>query len=97
VQTFFDTSTRPSIDRMITELDKDPPQWIVYQRQMKILTLHEKIYNHGKPLVQRDLDRMIMQKIATGQWQVVAKSNYLLLDRGIYEDGDGWLIIRTRP
>jgi hypothetical protein len=64
---------------------------------MKILTLHEQIYNRGKPLAQRDLDRMIMQKIATGQWQVVEKSNYLLLDRGIYEEGDGWLVIRTRP
>jgi hypothetical protein len=97
VQTFFDTSTRSTINHLMSELDTTPPEWIVYQRQMKILTLHERIYNHEQPLAQRDLDTMIMKKIATKQWQIIEKSNYLLLDRGIYEEGDGWLVIRTRP
>jgi hypothetical protein len=30
-----------------------------------------------------------MQKIAAGQWQLVEKVNYL--------EGDGWLLIKTRP
>jgi len=38
-----------------------------------------------------------MQKIATGQWQVVEKSNYLFTDKKYYQEGDGWYIIRTRP
>jgi hypothetical protein len=97
VQTFFDTSTRSTINHLMSELDTAPPQWIVYQRQLKILVLHERIYNHGQRLAQRDLDEMIMRKIATGQWRVVDKSNYLLIDKGIYQEGDGWLIIRTRP
>jgi hypothetical protein len=89
VQTFFDTSTRPTIVTLIQELQTAPPQWIVYQRQLKILALHERIYNHGQPLAQRDLDELIMQKIATREWQLVDKKNYL--------EGDGWFVIRTRP
>lgn len=89
VQTFFDTSTRAAILGLIQELRTDPPQWIVYQRQLRILVLHELVYHHGQSLAQRDLDDLIMQKIATGQWQLVEKRHYL--------PGDGWLIIRTRP
>lgn len=89
VQTFFDTSTRATILQMIQELETAPPQWIVYQRQMDNLAAHERIYNHGQPLAQRELDELIMRKIATGQWQLVDKRNYLA--------GDGWFVIRTRP
>jgi hypothetical protein len=60
----------------------------------------ERLYNHGQRLAQRDMDDMIMRKIATGQWQLVDKSNYLvaaMVDEKNYQEGDGWLIIRTRP
>src|SRR5258707_14753256 len=100
VQTFFDTSTRSTITHLIDELDTAPPQWIVYQRQLKIMSGPERLYNHGQRLAQRDMDDMIMRKIATGQWQLVDKSNYLvadMVDENNYQDGDGWLIIRTRP
>jgi len=89
VQTFFDTSTRSTIEGLIAELQADPPQWIVYQRELANLTAHERIYNHGQRLPQRDLDDLIMHKIASGEWQLVDKRNYL--------EGDGWLVIRTRP
>jgi hypothetical protein len=100
VQTFFDTSTRSTITHLMSELDTAPPQWIVYQRQMKILGGAEFFYNHGYPLPHRALDEMIMRKIATGQWQLVGKSSYLvaqMVDEKNYQEGDGWLIIRTRP
>ena len=97
VQTWFDLSTRSTIDRLMSELDTAPPHWIVYQRQLEILVVHERIFNHGQPLAQRDLDEMIMNKIATGQWQVVDKSDYLFTNKRIYQEGDGWLLIRTRP
>jgi hypothetical protein len=98
VQTYFDTSTRSTINRLMGELDTAPPQWIVYQRQQKILAGAEKIYNRGQPLAQRDLDEMIMRKMATGEWQLVDKSNYLVLDdKKRFSEDDGWLIIRTRP
>jgi hypothetical protein len=96
VQTFFDTSTRSHIDHLMNELDTAPPQWIVYQRQIKVLTGQEKTYGHGRRLPQRDLDELMMKKIATGQWQVVDKSNYLQGLPTDYQEGDGWLIIRTR-
>jgi len=100
VQTFFDTSARSTITHLIDELDTAPPQWIVYQRQMKIMRGQEEVLHHGQPLAQRDMDDMIMRKITTGQWQLVDKSNYLVaatVDEKNYQEGDGWLIIRTRP
>jgi hypothetical protein len=100
VQTFFDTSTRSTIAHLIDELDTAPPQWIVYQRQLKIMSGPERLYNHGQPLAQRDMDDMIMRKIATGQWKLIDKSNYLvaaMVNEKNYQEGDGWLIIRTRP
>jgi hypothetical protein len=44
-----------------------------------------------------------MQKIATGQWELVEKSDYLRSNyplpaaKAPFEEGDGWYIIRTRP
>jgi hypothetical protein len=60
------------------------------------MTGQEKVYGHGQRLAQRDLDEMMMKKIATGQWQVVDKSRYLEGSLNQYQEGDGWLIIRTR-
>jgi hypothetical protein len=99
VQTFFDTSARSTITHLMDELDSAPPQWIVYQRQLKIMSGQEGVYTHGQSLAQREMDDMIMRKIATGQWQLVDKSNYLVADmvnENNYQQGDGWLIIRTR-
>jgi hypothetical protein len=89
VQTFFDTSARATVLQMIQELETAPPEWIVYQRQMVNLAGHEQLYNRGQRLAQRDLDELIMKKIASGEWQLVDKRNYLT--------GDGWYIVRTRP
>ena len=74
---------------MMRELNTAPPQWIVYQRQTHILDGAERLYNHGQPLAQRDLDTMILQKIAAGEWKLVDKRNYL--------EGEGWYVIQTRP
>ena len=103
VQTFYDTSTRSTIEKLIGELQTAPPQWIVYQRQLKMLRLSEVTFHKGKPQAHRDLDTMIMQKIATGQWELVEKSDYLRSNyplpaaKAPFEEGDGWYIIRTRP
>jgi len=102
VQTFFDTSTRATIEHLMDELNTAPPQWIVYQRQLNILDGSERLYNNGQRLAQRDLDAMIMQKLAAGQWKLVSTSDYL--DRGnetrdVTNDphGEEWFIIRTHP
>ncbi len=92
VQTFFDISGKDTIDRLIAELQTAPPKWILYQRQLDNLALHERIYNHGSPLPQRYLDQMIEQKIAAGEWHVVYTSNFD--DRpGLHNQ---WFLIQTR-
>jgi hypothetical protein len=82
-------STRSTVEKMIGELRTAPPQWIVYQRKLQSMGVLEGLFNHGQPLAQRDLDELIMQRIATGQWQLIDKKNSLM--------GDGWYVIRTRP
>jgi hypothetical protein len=97
VQTFFDTTTRATIHNLMSELNAAPPEWIIYEREVKILTGQERAYSPGQPLAHRELDAMIMQKIQSKEWQVVDKSNYLFSDKKDYFEGDGWLVIRTRP
>ena len=89
VQTYFDTSTRATINHLMGELETAPPRFLVYQRQMEILRGQEWLYNHNQPLAQRDLDAMILRKLATGQWTLLEKRDYLV--------GDGWFVIQTRP
>jgi hypothetical protein len=90
VQTWFDTVAPATVAKLMDELNTAPPEWIVYQRQLDAMRVHEVVYNHSHPLAHRALDNMIMQKIASGQWTLVDKRYYLKGD-------DGWLIIRTRP
>ena len=49
VQTFFDTSSRTTVDRLMQELDSAPPQWIVYQRQLGALQSQESVLTNGQP------------------------------------------------
>jgi hypothetical protein len=49
VQTFYDTSTRSMIEKLIGELQTAPPQWIVYQRQLKVMREQELTYHKGEP------------------------------------------------
>ncbi len=97
VQTFFDTAPRSTIERMEMELATDPPQWIVYQRQLNIMAGAERLYNHGRPLAQRDLDGLIMGKIASGQWRQVDESSYLKPDWWKNSKDTDWYIIETHP
>jgi hypothetical protein len=92
VQTFFDTTTKETIQTLEGELEHSPPKWIFYQRQLYTLGIHESAYNQGKPLEHRHLDEMIEQKIAQGTWQVVYTSDY-----GNRPPWDNhWMLIRTR-
>ncbi len=100
VQTFFDTSTRATIEQLMNELNTAPPQYIVYREQLSILAGAERLYNHGKPLAQRDLNSLIMAKLATGQWKLLEKSDYLSPKQHFdWYDAkkNGWYVIQTRP
>jgi len=87
VQTFFDTSGKEVIDDMMAKLQHSPPKWILYERQLRNLELHEKTFNEGRRLPHRDLDEMIVGNIVSGRWQLVM--------RGTYGAGNDWLLVRT--
>jgi hypothetical protein len=87
VQTFFDTSTRADIERLISDLTKSPPQFVFYQRQLVNLKDHENLFNSGWPLPHRSLDEFIMNKIASGEWTV----NY----RSGFAPPSDWILITT--
>ena len=92
VQTFYDTSSRQTIEELISQLKAAPPKWIFYQKQVHSLRWHEILYNNGEPLAQRDLGQFIEQKIARNQWHVVYTSDY-----GNHPDWDThWMLIRTQ-
>ncbi len=92
VQTFFDTSSKETIQGLMQKLETSPPQWIFYQRQMATLRLHELIFNHGEPLEQRNLDELIERKLADGSWRAVYTSDY----GNSRKWDDHWILIRTR-
>lgn len=75
VQTFFDTTPHWKIVKLIEELNKAPPKYIFYQRQLDNLRGHEIVFNHGTRLPQRDLDELIFSQVKSGRWSVVYYSN----------------------
>ena len=93
VTTFYDTSTQQTIFGLMDKLRQSPPKWILYQRQLNNMKLHEDTFQHGQPLPHRFLDQLIMQKLADGEWQAVYTSDY-----GNTQKLDNhWILIRTRP
>lgn len=101
VQTFFDISARSTIEKMNSELETAPPQWIVYQRELHSMRALEVAFNHGQRFAQHDLDDLIMRKIATGQWKLVDKKlgsgHWQAADKKESQDGESWYVIQTRP
>ena len=87
-QTFFDTSTQATISRLMDELQTSPPLWILYQRQLTFLAIHEEVFHGGQRLPHRDLDELIMRKIDAGEWLVAERRQYL-------EDSD-WILLQMR-
>jgi hypothetical protein len=85
VQTWFDTSSKATIDQLIQELQTSPPRWILYQRQLGTLKVHEKAFNNDKPLPHRELDRVIMDKVESGEW---------IAQMYPFQEAD-WYLIRT--
>jgi hypothetical protein len=86
VQTFFDTVGKDSIDDLLTKLRQSPPKWILYERQLDNLQGHEMLYSGGRRLPYRDLDDFFMEKIYTGQWQILTQQ---VNGRSV------WILLRT--
>ena len=87
VQTWYDTSGRQTIDRLMQDLDR-PPQWILYQRSPNTVSAHEIAFNQGRPLPHRALDELIMGKIAERRWKVVFRERF---------EGADWFLLQTGP
>jgi hypothetical protein len=87
VQTFFDLSGKEVINDMMAKLQHSPPKWVLYQRQLEYLTMHEKVFNNGRRLPQRDLDEFIVANVIAGRWKLVM--------RGRDRAGSDWLLLRT--
>ncbi len=85
VQTWFDTSSKATIDEMIDRLQSSPPRWILYQRQLATMKIHEEVFFHSQPLPHRALDQLIMDRLKDGSW--VAKEYPF--------QGVKWYLIRT--
>ena len=84
-----ETKDKSTIDTLMADLNRDPPDWILYQQQLGNLAWHEKIYNGGRRLPHRDLDDLIGRKTRSGEWLVVA--------REAFGKGAEWFLIKTRP
>jgi hypothetical protein len=90
--TFFDTSTPETIFGLMDKLKQSPPKWILYQRQLDNLRLHENVFHKGQPIPHRFLDNLIEEKINDGEWQVVYTSDFGNRPKMSNE----WILIRTR-
>ena len=90
VQTFYDLSDRARIATLEKELLTRPPEWIVYQRQLDVLSRNEEAFNEGRPLPHRELDKAIMGRLNSGQWQASRLP-------GPSGDTSSWLLIHTQP
>ena len=88
IQTFFDTSSKSDINDLLINLEKKPPSYIFYQRQLLNLRIHEKVFNNGKQLPHRQLDNFLMEKVSQKEWLVVYKSQ-------LYPPSE-WMLISTK-
>ena len=88
VQTFFDTSDERKIRGLMNRLEEHPPAWILYQRQLANLELHERTFNFGRPLPHRSLDKLLMTRVSAGQWVVIGRFHH--------GEGNDWMLVRTK-
>jgi hypothetical protein len=96
VQTFFDMTSKQTIQSLMDELQHSPPKWIFYQRQLTTLREHEVAFNQGNTLQQRYLDQVIEQKINDKTWRVVYTSDYGTSQQWGQLWDNEWLLINTR-
>jgi hypothetical protein len=91
VQTWYDTSEKSTIDALMEQLRRAPPEWIFYERQPEVVRFHEQTFNGGRPIPHRYLDQLMEEKINDGAWKVVYRSSYGSTSLVNQE----WLLIQT--
>ncbi len=88
VQTWYDTTSKQTIDHLVEELEDHPPAWIFYQRSVTSLQAHEIVYSGGQAIPHRKLDRFILDRIGSASWSIAQQHCF---------DSADWLLIRTTP
>ena len=88
VQTWYDTTSRATMQRLVTDLQQQPPEWIAYERGLDTMAVHEKIFLHDARLPHRELDALVIQRLRSGAWSLPFQQCY---------NGVDWLLIHTRP
>ncbi len=88
IQTWYDTSSQQTIDHLGAELNTSPPDWVLYQRDLKMFQLHEMALGPGRQVPQRSLDRTLLEKLRLHQWTLARTFCY---------QGSNWLLLRTIP
>lgn len=88
VQSWYDTTSRQTIETMDAELRATPPRWILYERSPFTLQANERAFGAGKQLPHREFDQLVLSKLASGEWT---------LAEGVGYRSDDWLLIETVP
>lgn len=70
VTTWYDIANPQLIDSAARGLAAGPPEWVVYYRELNVLHAHEGAFNGGKPLPQEAFDRLILSRLADGDWTI---------------------------
>lgn len=71
ITTFYDTSDSKWINHLSNELIVNPPNYIVYNRQISLMFVHSDIFNKGRKIPNFKLDEEIMRNINQGVWKVL--------------------------
>ena len=88
VQTWYDTSSKETIDGLDAALLKAPPQWILYQRGLDTMGIQEASLDNRRQVPQRAMDREFMDMIEGQRWTVA---------RRVCFEGSDWILMRTTP
>ena len=88
VQTWYDTSSKETISALQADLSKVPPKWILYQRGLNTIAVHEQALGPGRVLPHRALDSDILANIEQQHWTIVRRECF---------EGSDWLLMRTTP
>lgn len=71
IATFYDTSNRLWISKLVQRLEVNAPEYLVYTRQLGNLQNHSKLFAGGRPLEQEKFDQIIFDRVLDGKWKVL--------------------------
>lgn len=88
VQTWYDTASRATVEKLTADLERDPPEWIAYERGLDTMGIHEHAFLHDTKLPHRQIDALIVNRVLSGAWTLTLQRCY---------GGADWMLVHTRP